>query len=79
MALRKAVKPDPALWLPLLAEYRLTSLPKETLLEGTLREDLTGASPEVRAALEAWPASAHLTLERDGTHVVLVYRLFTDF
>ncbi len=73
MVLRKAVKPDPGLWLPLLAEYRLTSLPNDTLLEGTLREDLTGASPEVRAALRAWPASAHLKSEGDRTQVALVY------
>jgi len=74
MALRKAVKPDPGLWLPLLAAYRLTSLPNDTLLEGTLREDLTGASPEVLAALEAWPASAHLRNEGDRTQVALVYQ-----
>ena len=73
MALRKAVKPDPGVWLPLLGEYRLTSLPNDTLLEGTLREDLTGASPEVQAALQAWPASAHLKHEGDRTQVALVY------
>jgi hypothetical protein len=37
MALGKAVKPDPDLWLPLLGEYRLTPFPNDTLLEGTLR------------------------------------------
>jgi len=73
MALRKAVKPDPGLWLPLLGEYRLTPLPNGTLLEGTLREDLTGASPEVQAALQAWPASVHLKHEGDRTQVALVY------
>lgn len=73
MALRKEVKPDPGVWLPLLADYRLTSLPNDTLLEGTLREDLTGASPEVQAALQAWPASAYLHHEDETTHVALVY------
>jgi len=73
MALRKAVKPDPGVWLPLLADYRLTALSNDTLLEGTLRDDLTGASPEVQAALRAWPASAHLKDEGEQTHIALVY------
>ena len=73
MALRKAVKPDLDLWLPLLSEYKLTSLPHDMLLEGTLREDLTEASPEVQAMLQAWPASAHLKHEGDRTQVALVY------
>jgi len=78
MALRKAVKPDPGVWLPLLADYRLTSLPNDTLLEGTLRDDLTGASPEVQAALRAWPASAHLKHEGDHTQVALVYHAIDE-
>ena len=72
---REAVKPDPAVWLPLLEDYRLTSLPHDTVLEGTLRSGLHAASPEVQSALSAWPAAAHLQ-SRDGqTRVVLVYRV----
>ncbi|MBT7503795.1 MAG: site-2 protease family protein [Gemmatimonadales bacterium] len=73
MALRKAGKPDPGLWLTLLEEYRLTSLPNDTLLEGTLREDLSGASPEVQDAIREWPAAAHLHYEDGRTQVALVY------
>ena len=78
MALRKAVKPDPGVWLPLLADYRLTALSNDTLLEGTLRDDLTGASPEVQAALRAWPASAHLKDEGEQTHIALVYHAIDE-
>jgi Zn-dependent protease len=71
----KAVKPlDPTPWIPLLAEYRLTSLTVDTVLEGTLRPDLNVASPEVVAALAVWPAQAYLQHEGGTTHVVLVYR-----
>lgn len=73
MTRRSEVKPDPGLWLPLLAEYRLTSLPNDTLLQGTLRSDLDGASPEVQAALRAWPASCYLHHEDGTTSVALVY------
>ena len=52
MALRSEVKPDPGLWLPLLAEYRLTSLPNDTLLQGTLRPDLVQGPPALRHRLE---------------------------
>ncbi len=75
MAPPKAVKPDPGLWMPLLDEYRLTSLPHDTVLQGRLRDGLTGASSEVLAALEAWPASAYLEHRENATHVVLVYRI----
>ena len=78
MALRKAVKPDPGVWLPLLADYRLTALSNDTLLEGTLRDDLTGASPEVQAALQAWPASAHLKHEGEQTNIALVYHAIDE-
>jgi len=64
---------DPTVWIPLLAEYRLTSLAEDTLLEGTLRPGLTAASPEVVAALSEWPAPAYLQHENDETEVVLVY------
>jgi len=73
MALRKAGKPDPGMWLPLLADYQLTSLPNDTLLEGTLREGLTASSPEVLTALDEWPATAYLRHEGDQTNVALVY------
>ncbi len=73
MALRGAGKPDPGVWLPLLDEYRLTSLPSDTLLEGTLRRGLDAASPEVRAALHEWPAAAYLQSDGELTRVALVY------
>ena len=75
MAPRKAVKADPGLWLPLLDSYRMTALPHDTVLEGTLRPDLDAASPEVVAAMEDWSASAYLDHQDGRTHVVLVYPL----
>lgn len=74
MAGQKAVKPlDSTPWIPLLAEYRLTSLAVDTVLEGTLRPGLDAASPEVVQALAEWPAPAYLQHEDGKTHVVLVY------
>lgn len=74
-----AVKPlDPTPWIPLLAEYRLTSLADDTVLEGTLRPGLGAASPEVVAALSHWPAPAYLQHEDGETHVVLVYATRSD-
>jgi hypothetical protein len=75
MAGKKAVKPDPSIWLPLLDEYRLTSLPHDTVLEGTLRPDLSASSDEVVGALECWPAAAYLQREDDLTYIVLVYQI----
>jgi Zn-dependent protease len=75
MAGEKGVKLDPEIWLPLLTEYRLTSLPNDTVLLGTLREGLGATSSEVRAALEAWPAQAHLLAGPERTEVVLVYQI----
>jgi len=75
MAAENGVKPDPAVWLPLLADYRLTSLPHDTVLEGRLNDGLTPESPEVVAVLEQWPARAHLAAGRDGTELVLVYQV----
>jgi membrane-associated protease RseP (regulator of RpoE activity) len=72
---RKAVKPDPAVWLPLLDDFRLTSLPNDTVLEGRLRADLHASSSEVVDALAEWPAAAYLQSEDDQTHVVLVYQV----
>ncbi|MDZ7780882.1 MAG: site-2 protease family protein [Gemmatimonadota bacterium] len=78
MGAGKPVKLDPAVWLPLLDSYRLTTLPHDTVLEGTLRPGLDGASPEVVEALEAWPAPAYLD-HRDGvTHVVLVFEMRSE-
>ena len=75
MAGQKAVKPlDPGPWIPLLAEYRLTSLAVDTVLEGTLRPGLTAGSPEVVEALAEWPAPAYLHHRHDSTHLVLVYQ-----
>ena len=72
---QKAVKPvDPTPWIPLLAEYRLTSLAVDSVLEGTLRPELTAVSPEVVAAMANWPAPAYLQHEDGVTHVVLVYQ-----
>ena len=72
---QKAVKPrDPTPWIPLLAEYRLTALAVDTVLEGTLHPDLTSASPEVVAAIADWPAPVYLQREDGVTNVVLVYQ-----
>jgi membrane-associated protease RseP (regulator of RpoE activity) len=74
----KAVKPlHPASWFPLLAEYRLTSLAEDTVLEGTLRPELSAASPEVVATMADWPAPAYLQQEDGVTQVVLVYEMRT--
>lgn len=79
MAAHKPVKPvDPTPWIPLLAEYRLTSMALDTVLEGTLRPGLTAASPEVVQALADWPAPAYLQHEDGATHVVLVYQSRTE-
>lgn len=64
---------DPSPWIPLLAEYRLTSLGVDTVLEGSLRPELTAASPQVVDALAEWPAPAYLQHEDGVTQVVLVY------
>jgi membrane-associated protease RseP (regulator of RpoE activity) len=74
MAGQKVVKPlNPIPWIPLLAEYRLTSLAEDTVLEGTLRPELTAASPEVVTAMADWHAPAYLQHEDGVTQVVLVY------
>ena len=75
MGAMEVVKPDPGVWLPLLDSYTLTNLPHDTVLEGTLRPELDAASPEVLAALEAWPAPAYLHHEAGVTEVVLVYQM----
>ena len=69
------VKPDPGVWLPLLEEYRLTSLPHDTVLDGVLRPGLTAASEEVTEALSRWPAPAYLHRKDEATHLVLVYQV----
>jgi membrane-associated protease RseP (regulator of RpoE activity) len=73
MTVSERVKNDPGAWLPLLAEYRLTALPDETLLKGVLRDGLSPASPEVREVLDRWTGQAHLHHEDDVTDVVLIY------
>jgi membrane-associated protease RseP (regulator of RpoE activity) len=74
MAGLKAVKPvDPTPWIPLLAEYRLTALAFDNVLQGTLRPHLDAASPEVVEALAAWPAPAYLQAKDGVTSLVLVY------
>lgn len=75
MAGQKAVKPDPRVWIPLLEEYRLTSLPHDTVLRGTLRSELDENAPEVLEAMRVWPASAYVQSEGGETDVVLVYQL----
>ncbi len=68
----KVVKPsDLGLWHPRLAEYRPTALILDTVPQGTLRPDLTGAFPEVVATLAGRPAAAYLQLEHGVTQVVL--------
>jgi Zn-dependent protease len=73
-----AVKPDPGLWLPLLEDYSLTSLPHDTVLQGTLRPELDAGSPEVLRALSAWSAPAYLHRDDAGTKLVLVFQLRED-
>lgn len=75
MAGPKGVKPaDPTAWIPLLAEYRLTALAFDNVLQGTLLPHLDAGSPEVREALSSWPAPAYLESKDGATHVVLVYQ-----
>jgi len=71
--LRKEVKPDLGVWLPLLDGYRLTSLAYDSQVEGDLLSGLTADSPEVQNALAAWPAAAHFEVVDDRTSVVLVF------
>jgi Zn-dependent protease len=75
MAAENGVKPDPSLWLPLLGHYRLTALPRDTVLEGRLNEGLTAESDEVLDVLAQWPARAHFATDEEGTGVVLVYQV----
>lgn len=75
MTVGERVNPDPGVWLPLLEEYELTTLPGDTLLRGTLREDLSVDSAEVQEALESWPAQAHVSAGSEGVEVVLVYQV----
>jgi membrane-associated protease RseP (regulator of RpoE activity) len=70
---QKAVKAaDPTLWIPLLAEYRLTTLAFDNVVEGTLHAHLTATSPEVADVLSRWSAPAYLQMKDGSTHVVLV-------
>lgn len=71
----KGVKPDPTVWLPLLDEHRMTSLPEDTILQGTLREGLTADHPDVVSTLAAWNGRAYLHEEAGRVEVVLVYQL----
>jgi membrane-associated protease RseP (regulator of RpoE activity) len=69
------VKPaDTTPWIPMLAEYRLTALRFDNVLQGTLLPHLDAASPEVADALAAWPWPAYLEARDGVTHVVLVYQ-----
>ena len=75
MAGPKGVKPvDPTAWIPLLAEYRLTALAFDNVLQGTLLPHLDAGSPEVTEALSSWSAPAYLESKDGATHVVLVYQ-----
>lgn len=68
-----AVKENPVgVWLPLLGEYELTTLPHDILLRGTLLPGLDGASPQVLEALEGWEGEAHLHAQDGATEIVLV-------
>ena len=75
MSAKNGVKLDPSSWFGLLAEYQLTTLPQDTVLRGVLREDLSLDHPDVRDAIEAWPAPVHLEHGRDGVDIVLVYQI----
>ncbi len=68
------VKIDLSVWMPLLVETRLVSLPYDTVLRGRLRPGLRTDSPEVVNALSTWPAQAHLEEDEEGVGVVLVYQ-----
>jgi len=75
MAGPRAVKTaDASPWIPLLAEYRLTLLRFDNVLEGTLLSHLDAASTEVMEALASWPGPAYLQSGDGVTHVVLVYQ-----
>lgn len=75
MSPKNAVKLDPAPWFDLFEEYKLTSLPHDTVLHGVLRSDLTPDHPEVLEVIAEWPAPVHIEHGADGTDVVLVYQL----
>jgi membrane-associated protease RseP (regulator of RpoE activity) len=71
---QKAVKvADLTPWVSLFAEYRLTALAYDNVVEGTLLPHLDAASPDVEAALASWPAPAYLHAKDGRTQVVLVY------
>ena len=75
MAAEKGVKADPEIWLPLLEDYRVLSLPHDTVLEGRLKPGFGSDSPEVAQVLRQWPARAYISKTAGGTEVVLVYQL----
>lgn len=75
MSEKMGVKLDPSPWFALFDEYRLTTLPHDTVLHGVLRKDLGPDHPDVLRAIEEWPAPVHLEHGADGTDVVLVYQL----
>ncbi len=74
MAAEMGVKADPTVWLPLLDEHRLTALAHDTVMEGTLRPDLTPEHPEVVEQLDAWPGRAYLNDVDGRVEVLLVYQ-----
>ncbi|MEM7413994.1 MAG: site-2 protease family protein [Gemmatimonadota bacterium] len=53
----------------------MTSLPEDTILEGTLREGLYADHPDVLSTLAAWTGRAYLHEEDSRVEVVLVYQL----
>ena len=75
MAAEKGVKSEPEVWLPLLEDYRMLSLARDTVLEGRLKPEFGPDSPEVVQVLRQWPARAHVSKTAGGTEVVLVYQL----
>ena len=75
MAEKMGVKVDLSVWMPLLSESQLTSLPHDTVLRGRLRSGLGPDAPEVLDALSRWPARAYLSTDDRGTEVILVYQL----
>ena len=78
MVAEKGVKADPEVWLPLLEDYRMLSLPHDTVLEGRLKPEFGPDSPEVAQVLRQWPARAYVSKTVGGTEVVLVYQLKTE-
>ena len=54
MTEKMGVKVDLSVWMPLLSESQLTSLPHDTVLRGRLRPDLDPSSEESFIVFKIW-------------------------